>query len=320
MIQPLVSAIMPTYNQVEFVGEAIRSAVEQDYPNLQLVVADDGSTDGTVDVILHWARRWPDRIVAITGQGHLGVTSNCNRALDRCRGELQAFHAGDDIWLPGKITRQVEWFAEDSRRILCGHDVETFDSDTGHRLFQWSELQTAPAGDDAQLFVRNGHPWHPLGNMVRTSVMPGYGYDDRIPLASDWKFFVDCVARGGVFGQVPEVYARYRSWPGNVSRRREQMWSDVFTTLDIVAEEYPWLADACEEYRGTALQSQANEMLAAGAFSGARERLVYSARFKPWSARRFAWLTIGALPSPVADRAVALWWRYRGQQRGVIAP
>lgn len=315
MNEPLVSAIMPAYNQVEFVGEAIRSAVDQDYPNLQLVVADDGSTDGTVDVILDWAQRYPDRVIPIVGEGHLGVTGNCNRALDRCRGELQAFHAGDDIWLAGKIKRQVEWFAEDARRVLCGHDVEAFDSESGQRLFHWSEFQTAPAGDDARLFVRHGHPWHPLGNMVRASVIPAGGYDERVPLASDWKFFVDCLVHGGTFAHVPGVYARYRSWPGNVSRRREQMWSDLFTTLDILAESYPSLADACEEYRESALRGQANEMLAAGALSQARERIMYAAKLRPRSLRNLAWLAIGSLPGPAADRAVALWWRHRARPK-----
>ncbi|MGI8547663.1 MAG: glycosyltransferase family 2 protein [Gemmatimonadaceae bacterium] len=308
-----MSAIMPAYNQVDFVGEAIRSAVDQDYANLQVIVSDDGSTDGTVDIILDWARRYPDRVIPIVREGHLGVTDNCNRALDRCRGELRAFHAGDDLWLPGKVSIQVAWFEEDSRRVLCGHDVEVFDSETGQPMFRWSEHQDPPSGDDARLFVRQGNPWHPLGNMARADVIPASGYDGRIPLASDWKFFIDCVARGGAFGHVPGVYARYRSWKGNVSRRREQMWADLFSTLDLVAVEYPWLADACLEYRSSALHAHGVELVSGGSLSEARARFVGSAVLRPWTRRGIAWLAIAALPTPIADRALAIWWRQYGQ-------
>lgn len=303
---------MPAYNQVGFVGDAIRSVVEQDYPNLQVVVSDDGSTDGTVDIILDWARRYPDRIIPVVREGHLGVTANCNRALARCRGELRAFHAGDDLWNLGKIARQVAWFEEDPRRVLCGHDVEVFDSESGQRLFQWSDLQKPPSGDDPRLFVSRGHPWHPLGNMVRAAVIPALGYDERIPLASDWKFFVDCVARGGTFGHVPGVYARYRSWPGNVSRRRQQMWDDLFHTLDLIGDEYPWLTNACEEYRAAAFYTHGRELLSGGELSEARARLFQSVRMRPRSPRAIVWLAIAAMPAHLAGRGVAIWdhWRH----------
>jgi glycosyltransferase involved in cell wall biosynthesis len=248
-VTPLVSVMLPAYNQAAFVESAVLSAVEQDYPDLQVVVADDGSTDGTDEIVRDVARRYADRVTTIVGLPNVGVTLNCNRALQACRGELVAFHAGDDRWLPSKVARQVEWFAEDERRVLCGHDVEVFDSTTDRRLRLWSEVQVAPAGDDARLFVRDGHPWHPLSTMARRRVIPSRGYDARIPLASDWKFFVDCVANGGVFGQIPGVHARYRSWAGNRSKRRPQMWDDVLDTCDLVEQEYPWLAGAARVCR-----------------------------------------------------------------------
>jgi glycosyltransferase involved in cell wall biosynthesis len=280
-VTPLVSAILPTYNQAAFVESAVLSAVEQDYPHLQVVVSDDGSTDGTDEIVRDLARRFPDRVTAIVGLPNIGVTENCNRALRACRGELVAFHAGDDLWLPGKITRQVEWFAEDERRVLCGHDVEVFDSESGQRLSLWSEVQAPPAGDDARLFVRDGHPWHPLSNMARARVLPPRGYDTRIPLASDWKFFVDCVARGGAFGQIPGVSARYRSWAGNVSKRRRAMWDDVFRTLDLIEAEYPWLADAAGEYRAKAYAHRGHEELVAGSAGEARRDFLRAVAVRP---------------------------------------
>lgn len=315
MKQPLVSAIMPAYNQVDFVGDAIQSVVEQDYPNLQVVVSDDGSTDGTIDVILDWASRYPDRVIPIVRDGHLGVTENCNRALEQCRGELRAFHAGDDLWLPGKISRQVQWFEEDSRRILCAHDVEAFDSETGQRLFLWSEQHRPASGDDPSRFIVRWPAWHPLSHMVRATALPPGGYDPRVPVASDFKFFADCVARGGVVGEIPGTYARYRSWSGNVSRRREQMWTDLFRTLELIAEAYPWLANACDEYRAAALYDHGRELLFTGVRGEARARFLRSALLRPWPPRSLVWLAIAAMPAPMQTRVAAIRGRWHEGRR-----
>ena len=310
--RPLVSVVLPTYNQVDFVSDSILSAVTQDYPDLQVVVRDDGSTDGTIDLILDLARQYPDRIDALVHDGpRLGVTRNCNRILSRCRGEYIAFHAGDDLWTPGKVSRQVEWLESDQRRVLCGHDVEVFDSTTGRRLYAWSELQRPPSGADPRLFVKDGHPWHPLGNMVRASVVPAAGYDARITLASDWKFFVDCVANGGAFGHVPGVYARYRSWPGNMSKRRDEMWKDVFGTLDLIEQQYPWLRDACRQYRATALYRCGGELVGGGRVSEAREHFLRAVRERPWSRAGVLALLAAATPGAISQLAVRVIRRLR---------
>jgi glycosyltransferase involved in cell wall biosynthesis len=315
--QPLVSVLLPTYNQAEFAAEAILSAVTQDYPNLQVVVRDDDSTDGTVDVILELARRYPDRIEPLVRDGgRIGVTRSCNRILSRCRGKYIAFHAGDDVWLPGKVSRQTEWLEADPRRVLCGHDVEVFDSVTGRRLHLWSEVQRPPSGADARLFVRDGHPWHPLGNMVRASVVPARGYDSRITLASDWKFFVDCVASGGTFGHIPGVYARYRSWAGNLSKRREAMWKDVFATLDLIEQEHPSLAEACRQYRATALYHSGGELLASGNVAAARQQFLRAVRMQPWSARGAFALVVAATPGIVGTTAIRMLRRLRAAGLG----
>jgi glycosyltransferase involved in cell wall biosynthesis len=317
--QPLVSVVLPTYNQAGFVAQAILSAVTQDYPNLQVIVRDDGSTDGTVDVILELARQYPDRIDAVVHDGgNVGVTENCNRILARRRGEYVAFHAGDDLWLPGKVSRQVEWLEADARHVLCGHDVEVFDSTTGRRLYLWSELQRPPSGDDARLFVKDGHPWHPLGNLVRSSVVPARGYDPRITLASDWKFFVDCVAQGGAFGQVSGIYARYRSWPGNLSKHRDKMWADVFATLDLIEQEYPRLADACRQFRATALYRCGGELVGAGRVSAAREHFLRAVRVRPWSRTGALALLAAVAPGALSQFAVRVLRRLRAA--GLVRP
>src|SRR5689334_23285444 len=100
MSRPLVSVLVVAYNQISFIADTLASAVEHDYENLQVVVADDGSTDGTTDVVLDFARRHPGRVVPLTGGPNLGITRNCNRGLTACKGEYVAFLGGDDLFLP----------------------------------------------------------------------------------------------------------------------------------------------------------------------------------------------------------------------------
>lgn len=100
--QPLVSVVMPAYNTARFIKDAIDSVLEQDYPALELIVIDDGSTDGTVELLHHYG----DRIRLIT-QSNKGAGAARNQGLQAARGEFIAFLDSDDVWLPGKIAAQV---------------------------------------------------------------------------------------------------------------------------------------------------------------------------------------------------------------------
>lgn len=104
---PLVSVIMPVYNTAQYIGDAIDSVLSQDYPNKELIIIDDGSTDGTVDII----RRYQPAITLLT-QKNQGSAVARNAGLDAARGDYVAFLDSDDIWLPGKLTAQVKYMEQ----------------------------------------------------------------------------------------------------------------------------------------------------------------------------------------------------------------
>ena len=101
---PLVSVIMPSFNTARFISQAIDSVLDQDYPQTELIVIDDGSTDGTVEAI----RAYGDRVQLITQQNQGSAVAR-NTGLAAARGELIAFLDSDDVWLPGKLLTQVEY-------------------------------------------------------------------------------------------------------------------------------------------------------------------------------------------------------------------
>lgn len=101
---PLVSVIMPAYNARPFIEDSIRSILNQDYPNMELVVVDDGSKDGTPEAAEQFGSR-----VKVLRQNNAGPAAARNRGIAAAQGEFIAFLDADDVWLPGKVLMQVQY-------------------------------------------------------------------------------------------------------------------------------------------------------------------------------------------------------------------
>lgn len=249
---PLVSVLCVTYNQREFVDEAIAGMLAQDYPNLEIVVADDGSTDGTTDRLHEHAARSGGKLRVVEGP-NLGITGNSNRGLAECRGTYVAITAGDDVLLPGKISAQVAWMEADRARVLGGHDVDVFDSDTGRTLYRWSERTPLPSGRGAEAAVW-GVPFCATAIMLRRAAIPAYGFDPRVPISSDWKLWIDCLHPDGAYGYVDGVLARYRRHGRNITAtvsaaQEDRMFGEQLTIWGLVEREYPALRAAARQAR-----------------------------------------------------------------------
>ncbi|WP_018175558.1 glycosyltransferase [Thioalkalivibrio sp. AKL8] len=102
--KPLVSVIMPAYNTAAYIAESVDSVLDQDYPGIELIVVDDGSTDGTLDIL----RGYGDRLTLLTQQNQ-GAAVARNAGVARAGGDYIAFIDSDDVWLPGKVAAQVDY-------------------------------------------------------------------------------------------------------------------------------------------------------------------------------------------------------------------
>jgi glycosyltransferase involved in cell wall biosynthesis len=120
---PSVSVICAFYQAGDFLAEAIESVLSQDYPSLELVLVDDGSTDSSTQIALDFARRFPDRVSYCEHEGHrnLGASPSRNAALRRARGNLIAIIDSDDRWRPHKLSQQVEILRQRPQvGMVCG--------------------------------------------------------------------------------------------------------------------------------------------------------------------------------------------------------
>lgn len=111
---PLVSVIIPTYNRGWILKEAIDSVLSQDFDDFELIVVDDGSTDNTINILDAYAHD----IIALR-QGNRGVSAARNAGISCASGQLIAFLDSDDLWLPGKMSRQVEFFNSNPDALIC---------------------------------------------------------------------------------------------------------------------------------------------------------------------------------------------------------
>lgn len=109
MTSPLVTFALLTYNQASYVREAVEGALAQDYTPLEIVISDDGSTDGTLDVVRDVLALYtgPHRVRVLTSAQNTGLASNLNRAFGAAHGEFIVPAAGDDIPFPNKASRLV---------------------------------------------------------------------------------------------------------------------------------------------------------------------------------------------------------------------
>ena len=112
-----VSVVIPTYNRAGFVREAIASVLEQDYPDVELIVVDDGSRDGTAAVVGSFGPA-----AQYLWQENRGVSAARNRGVAASTGEFIAFLDSDDLWLPHKVSEQVAYFEAHPELQACHTD------------------------------------------------------------------------------------------------------------------------------------------------------------------------------------------------------
>ncbi len=138
MKQPLVSIITPSFNQVAFLEETLRSVIEQDYPTVEYLVVDGGSTDGSVEII----KKQEKQISWWISEKDKGQAEAINKGFQRASGEIIGWLNSDDTYLPGVLREVVEVFSSDPSIVLVFGDVCAID-ETGQvinhiRYGDWS--------------------------------------------------------------------------------------------------------------------------------------------------------------------------------------
>lgn len=229
-----VSIIIPTYNRAHYLDAALRSVVQQDYPALEIIVIDDGSTDDTRQVIEAYAG---DGRVTYVYQNNSGKPSIArNHGLSRVTGELVCFLDSDDLLLPGSVSKRVAAFNEhESLAVLCTssaylreNEAVDFNRNTVPRDRQWIASLPPECIINSQgtltlfspalaLELFNSDFVFTSSVMVRREVIAQSGFfDEELRIGEDYDLWMRIVCRHGM-GFIEEPLAVRRRHADNIT-------------------------------------------------------------------------------------------------------
>ena len=220
-MKPLVSVIIPNYNYARYVCEAIDSVLTQTYPNIEIIVVDDGSKDESKEIL----QSYGGKIKTILQQNQ-GVSAARNNGLTESKGEFIAFLDADDVWLPQKIEKQIERFLSDDLLGLVHVGVEDIDADGKHLSNHLDGLE-GDISHEFLLFNRAVVLGGGSGIIIRRQILEEIGgFDTRLSTSADWDVFHQVSSRSKV-GFIAEVLLKYRihgsNMHGNIRRMEREM-------------------------------------------------------------------------------------------------
>jgi glycosyltransferase involved in cell wall biosynthesis len=266
MTVPKVSVVVPIYNQAPFIRETVESVLDQDYTNVELVLSDDGSSDGTTDILREYAERDSERVKIVASERNTGIAGAFNRALHARTGEYVAWLGGDDVMLPGKLSRQVSILQARRDVIGCCHDAEVFDSASGRSYGRFTEVYNGRRGvrdGGVELLLDPSYMMLPSTMMVRSSAVGDLRFDQRIRVSNDWLFDIELFRRGPIVG-LDDVLARYRRHRHNATSEVSDTLEDALVVLALADARYPDLHRLIRTRRVAAIFGEASRRWRAG--------------------------------------------------------
>lgn len=346
-MRDLVSVVVPTFNRAHCLSRAVDSALDQTYPDLEVIVVDDGSTDNTPDLMGdRYGGAGPVRYVY---QPNRGVAAARNTGLQASRGQFIAFLDSDDIWHPWKLELQVECMRRLPEVGMLWTDMEALAPDGSivarrylstmyanyrrfpvHTLFKnrydlppicsWEPADPAAA----QLYA--GDIFSPMvaGNLVHTSTvllrrerLDRVGkFDPAFRVGEDYDFHLRTCREGPVgFIDLPTI-GYQTGMSDQIVRQSHSMARAFLTTLTETlardGERIDLSRETITEVLAEANAWIAESLVAAGEPAQAAPYFKQSLRYRPWQPRAAVQLALCHLPPAVAE---AVRWAYRNSRR-----
>ncbi len=215
MKEVLVSVLMPVYNTKEsYLREAVESILKQTYRNFEFIVLDDGSEERVAEVI----KSYRDPRIIYFNFGHLGITKQLNRGILGARGKYIARMDADDIALPERLAKQVDFLENHPEISVLGTELELFPNGRVVKRLQYPGFFDLLGGTVV------GHPtvmWR-KADFERYSLR----YNENCSCAQDYELWSRAI-RVLRFANLTEVLLRYRVHDGQVSASKQQIQAQI---------------------------------------------------------------------------------------------
>lgn len=196
----LVSIVTPSFNQAQYIEETIRSVLSQDYPEIEYIIIDGGSTDGTTNII----RKYEDKLACWVSEKDQGQTDAINKGFARAKGDILAWINSDDTYEPGAVSAAVKYLQE-HREVGMVYGDCNFINRSGKVIGRFHAAQT-----DYHL-IRRGYVHIPQQTMFfRADLWKQVGpLDPSFYFAMDYDLWTRISARAQI-KYVPQTWANFR--------------------------------------------------------------------------------------------------------------
>jgi glycosyltransferase involved in cell wall biosynthesis len=218
-VQPLVSIITPSFNQARYIEATIRSVLGQDYPRIEYIVVDGGSTDGTVDIV----KRYEDKLAWWVSEKDKGQTDAINKGFARANGDILAWLNSDDTYEPGAVSAAVKYLQEHPEAGMVYADCN-FINENGRIIGRFGSAQT-----DYRL-LRQGYVHIPQQTMFfRAELWRQVGpLDPSFYFAMDYDLWTRIAARVELKYLPGQTWANFRLHSsGKTIAADDRCWPDM---------------------------------------------------------------------------------------------
>ncbi|MBU2955611.1 glycosyltransferase [Marinobacter sp. F3R08] len=235
----LVSVLVPAFNRAAYIRETVESVLFQDYPQVELIVVDDGSTDGTYEILEDYAQRGELKLLTHPGHANRGQSAALNRALDNASGELIAILDSDDIFLPGKLSAQVDFLQKHPEVGLVYGMGEAVD-ENGHWLYNIHSPDHIEPNDPNAVLL-DCYFSLPVNSLVRRSVYDQIGgFEEEFRAAQDHDMLIR-VAEATTLAFIPVKVFQYRRHNDSISTKgQRKRWLNGFEILRRAQSRYSY--------------------------------------------------------------------------------
>ena len=301
---------MAVFNAVRYVGEAVESVLRQSMTDFEFLIIDDGSTDGSTDVLRRFAEQ--DSRIWLKSRPNTGACGAWNEALEKATGKFVARIDADDVALPERFACQLKFLRENPDCVAVGTQAMLIDS-CGRNLRTMSRQPCQhDAIDQAHLAGEGAAILHPTA-MIRRAAMTEIGGYREFSTTADLDLFLR-LAECGRLANLPEILLKYRIVPTSLSRMRKeqgaefkrQMIADALSRRGCTADvaSLTWNAQAD---RGRVDRIRAGELLLHGNRAAARRHALSALMRSPLNGASWRVATCACLD----ERTIGLLWRMR---------
>ena len=240
----LVSVVTATYNMAGYIAETLDAILAQDYPHLESIIVDDGSTDETLEVLKPYLE---DPRVRVVSQANAGQTVAKNRGLAEARGEFVAFCDADDTWRPDKLSLQIPRFVDPEVAVVFS-DIICIDGDGA--VLDIPPMRRFEGRVTADLLEDNFVPFPT--SVVRAEVLDAVnGFDESLTMSIDNDLWLR-ISVDHTFAYVREPLANYRVWEGQMSNKVGERLDNFFQLLERFLADNPGVVTDAEIDRAMA--------------------------------------------------------------------